>query len=182
MTVARAVSRDSARARSSRARPAASRSIARFARSPSPPACSCSRSSRSSRTPRRARRGPRSRTRGSASSRARNWDPNSRPVRRARLHLRHGPDRGRSRSCIAVPVSLGIALFTTELAPAAARTAVTYVVDLLAAIPSVVYGFWALAVLDAARQTTSTRTSPTRSARSRCSAASSAAPRAARAS
>jgi phosphate transport system permease protein len=48
---------------------------------------------------------------------------------------------------IAVPTSLGIALFITELAPRGWRTAVTYVVDLLAAIPSVVYGFWAIAVL-----------------------------------
>ena len=48
---------------------------------------------------------------------------------------------------LAIPASLGIALFITELAPKRWRTAVTYVVDLLAAIPSVVYGFWALAVL-----------------------------------
>ena len=48
---------------------------------------------------------------------------------------------------LAVPASIGIALFITELAPKAVRSAVTYVVDLLAAIPSVVYGFWALAVL-----------------------------------
>ena len=47
---------------------------------------------------------------------------------------------------IAVPLSLGIALFITELASKKMRTLVTYVVDLLAAIPSVVYGFWALAV------------------------------------
>ncbi len=48
---------------------------------------------------------------------------------------------------LAVPASLGIALFITELAPKRLGSAVTYVVDLLAAIPSVVYGFWALAVL-----------------------------------
>ena len=47
---------------------------------------------------------------------------------------------------LAVPASLGIALFITELAPKHWRSVVTYVVDLLAAIPSVVYGFWALAV------------------------------------
>jgi len=46
----------------------------------------------------------------------------------------------------AVPLSLGIALFITELASKGLRTFVTYVIDLLAAIPSVVYGFWALAV------------------------------------
>src|SRR6476620_10532663 len=43
----------------------------------------------------------------------------------------------------AVPLSLGIALFITELASKRLRTLVTYIVDLLAAIPSVVYGFWA---------------------------------------
>ncbi|MFN8035157.1 MAG: phosphate ABC transporter permease subunit PstC [Acidimicrobiia bacterium] len=48
---------------------------------------------------------------------------------------------------IAVPVSIGVALFITELLPRRARTPVIYVVDLLAAIPSVVYGLWGLAVL-----------------------------------
>lgn len=48
---------------------------------------------------------------------------------------------------LAIPASLGIALFITELAPRRWGNAVTYVVDLLASIPSVVYGFWALAVL-----------------------------------
>jgi phosphate transport system permease protein len=46
----------------------------------------------------------------------------------------------------AVPLSLGIALFTTEVAPKRMRTLVTYVIDLLAAIPSVVYGYWAFVV------------------------------------
>jgi phosphate transport system permease protein len=48
---------------------------------------------------------------------------------------------------IAVPVSIGVALFITEVAPKAARKPVTSLVDLLAAIPSVVYGLWGLAVL-----------------------------------
>ena len=48
---------------------------------------------------------------------------------------------------LAIPASIGIALFITELAPRRVQSGVTYVVDLLAAIPSVVYGFWALAVL-----------------------------------
>ena len=47
---------------------------------------------------------------------------------------------------LAVPVSFGIALFITELASRRVRTFITYVVDLLAAIPSVVYGFWALVI------------------------------------
>ncbi|MGO9872427.1 MAG: phosphate ABC transporter permease subunit PstC [Acidimicrobiia bacterium] len=48
----------------------------------------------------------------------------------------------------AVPLSFGIALFTNELAPRRLRRPVIYIVDLLAAIPSVVYGLWALAVLE----------------------------------
>jgi phosphate transport system permease protein len=47
----------------------------------------------------------------------------------------------------AIPLSLGIALFTTELASKRLRSWITYTVDLLAAIPSVVYGYWALIVL-----------------------------------
>jgi phosphate transport system permease protein len=48
---------------------------------------------------------------------------------------------------LAVPVSLGIALFLTELAPPRMRAPVIYVVDLLAAIPSVVFGLWGVLVL-----------------------------------
>ena len=48
---------------------------------------------------------------------------------------------------IAVPVSLGIALFTNEMAPRRMRRPVTYIIDLLAAIPSVVYGLWGVLVL-----------------------------------
>jgi phosphate transport system permease protein len=48
---------------------------------------------------------------------------------------------------IAVPVSLGIALFLTEVAPRGLRLPVVYAVDLLAAIPSVVYGLWGILFL-----------------------------------
>jgi phosphate transport system permease protein len=48
----------------------------------------------------------------------------------------------------AVPLSLGISLFITELASARLRRWTTYVVDLLAAIPSVVYGYWAISALE----------------------------------
>ncbi len=48
---------------------------------------------------------------------------------------------------IAVPVAVGIALFVTEMAPASVRRVVTFLVELLAAIPSVVYGLWGLMVL-----------------------------------
>lgn len=48
---------------------------------------------------------------------------------------------------LAVPVSLGIALFVTEVAPRRARGVIVALLDLLAAIPSVVFGLWGLAVL-----------------------------------
>jgi phosphate transport system permease protein len=48
---------------------------------------------------------------------------------------------------LSVPVSVGISLFTTELAPRRLRGAMVNLVDLLAAIPSVVYGLWGIAVL-----------------------------------
>jgi len=47
----------------------------------------------------------------------------------------------------AVPVSIGIALFLSELAPRRLRRPVIYLIDLLAAIPSVVFGLWGLLVL-----------------------------------
>jgi phosphate transport system permease protein len=48
---------------------------------------------------------------------------------------------------VAVPVSLGIALFLTELAPRRLRAPVVYLIDLLAAIPSVVFGLWGILFL-----------------------------------
>ncbi|NLE74333.1 MAG: phosphate ABC transporter permease subunit PstC [Actinobacteria bacterium] len=48
---------------------------------------------------------------------------------------------------IAVPLSLGVALFLTEIAPRWIRGPVAYLVDLLAAVPSVVYGLWGVFVL-----------------------------------
>ena len=49
---------------------------------------------------------------------------------------------------IAVPISVGIALFVTEVAPRRLRKPVVYTIDLLAAIPSVVFGLWALRELE----------------------------------
>lgn len=48
---------------------------------------------------------------------------------------------------IAVPVAIGIALFISHYAPRRLATALGYLVDLLAAIPSVVYGLWGVMVL-----------------------------------
>lgn len=47
----------------------------------------------------------------------------------------------------AVPVSIGIALFLSELAPRKLRRWVVYLVDLLASVPSVVFGLWGILVL-----------------------------------
>jgi phosphate transport system permease protein len=48
---------------------------------------------------------------------------------------------------LAVPVSLGIALFTTQVAPARLRRWIVSVIDLLAVIPSVVFGLWGVLFL-----------------------------------
>ena len=48
---------------------------------------------------------------------------------------------------IAVPVSFGIAMFLTEIAPRWMKGAVSMAVELLAAIPSIIYGMWGLFVL-----------------------------------
>jgi len=45
---------------------------------------------------------------------------------------------------VAVPVAGGIAIFLAELCPAWLRTPLTWMVELLAAIPSVVYGLWGI--------------------------------------
>lgn len=47
---------------------------------------------------------------------------------------------------IAVPVSFGIAIFLTELAPPWLRRPIGVAIELLAAIPSIVYGMWGLFV------------------------------------
>jgi len=47
----------------------------------------------------------------------------------------------------AVPISLGVAIFLSELAPAWLRGPVGFLVELLAAVPSVVYGLWGIFVL-----------------------------------
>jgi phosphate transport system permease protein len=48
---------------------------------------------------------------------------------------------------IAVPLSIGVAVFTTEMCPRALRGPLSFFVELLAAIPSVVYGLWGIFVL-----------------------------------
>jgi phosphate transport system permease protein len=48
---------------------------------------------------------------------------------------------------IATPLAVGVAIFLSEFAPAWIRQPVAFLVDLLAAIPSVVYGLWGILVL-----------------------------------
>lgn len=48
---------------------------------------------------------------------------------------------------IAVPLSLGVAIYLTEFAPRRIRGPAAFVIELLAAIPSVVYGLWGIFVL-----------------------------------
>jgi phosphate transport system permease protein len=48
---------------------------------------------------------------------------------------------------LAVPLALGVAIFLTEFAPRPLREPVGTLVELLAAIPSVVYGLWGIFVL-----------------------------------
>jgi phosphate transport system permease protein len=48
---------------------------------------------------------------------------------------------------IATPIALGIAVFIAELCPAALRQPLVFLTELLAAIPSIVYGLWGIVVL-----------------------------------
>lgn len=48
---------------------------------------------------------------------------------------------------LGVPVSIGIATYLSELAPPWVREPLSFVVELLAAVPSVIYGLWAMYAL-----------------------------------
>jgi len=48
---------------------------------------------------------------------------------------------------IATPIALGIAVFISELCPATLRQPLVFLTELLAAIPSIVYGLWGIFVL-----------------------------------
>lgn len=49
---------------------------------------------------------------------------------------------------LGAPVAIAVALFITQYAPRKIGAVLGYIVDLLAAVPSVVYGLWGLLVLD----------------------------------
>jgi phosphate transport system permease protein len=48
---------------------------------------------------------------------------------------------------LSTPIALGIAIYISELSPRRLRTPLTYLTELLAAIPSIVYGLWGIFVL-----------------------------------
>ncbi|WP_028462644.1 phosphate ABC transporter permease subunit PstC [Nocardia sp. 348MFTsu5.1] len=48
---------------------------------------------------------------------------------------------------LAMPIALGISIFLTEYAPKRLVSPIAYVIDLLAAVPSIVYGLWGILVL-----------------------------------
>jgi len=48
---------------------------------------------------------------------------------------------------IAVPLSIGVAVYVTEMCPIRLRAIISFLVELLAAIPSVIYGLWGIFVL-----------------------------------
>ncbi len=48
---------------------------------------------------------------------------------------------------LAVPVALGIAIFVTQMAPPRIGGAIAFLIDILAAIPSIVYGLWGFFVM-----------------------------------
>ena len=47
---------------------------------------------------------------------------------------------------LAVPLAIGVAVFLTEMCPQMLRAPLAFITELLAAIPSVIYGFWAVIV------------------------------------
>jgi phosphate transport system permease protein len=57
---------------------------------------------------------------------------------------------------LAAPVALGIAVFVSELSPAWLRSPLIFLTELLAAIPSIVYGLWGIFVLVPAVRTLET--------------------------
>ena len=54
---------------------------------------------------------------------------------------------------IGVPVSIGVAVFLSEVSPLRLRSTLSFFVEMLAAVPSVVYGLWGLIVLAPALST-----------------------------
>lgn len=47
---------------------------------------------------------------------------------------------------LSLPVSIGVAVFLSEIAPQSVRTPFSFLIEILAAIPSIIYGFWGIFV------------------------------------
>jgi len=76
------------------------------------------------------------------------WDPNGTPARFGIAQLAFGTVISSLLALVmATPVAIGIALFVSYYAPRSVAGPLGYLVDLLAAVPSIVYGLWGLLVL-----------------------------------
>src|SRR5690606_16547773 len=76
------------------------------------------------------------------------WNPNAQPPRFGIAQLAFGPAMSSLPALLmATPVAIGIALFISFYSPRRLASGLGYVVDLLAAVPSIVYGLWGLIFL-----------------------------------
>ncbi|MBK9333587.1 MAG: phosphate ABC transporter permease subunit PstC [Ignavibacteria bacterium] len=55
---------------------------------------------------------------------------------------------------MSLPISIGVAIFLSELVHKSVRTSLSFLVEILAAIPSIIYGFWGIFVLAPFMRTT----------------------------
>jgi len=55
---------------------------------------------------------------------------------------------------ISLPISIGVAVFLSEIVHKSVRTPISFLIEILAAIPSIVYGFWGIFVLAPFMRTT----------------------------
>ena len=77
------------------------------------------------------------------------WDPNATPPRFGIAALAFGTVLSSVIALgLALPVALGVALFISHYAPRRLSGPLGYVIDLLAAVPSVVYGLWGIFFLN----------------------------------
>lgn len=76
------------------------------------------------------------------------WFPDANPPRFGAISLAFGTLLSAFLAlCIAAPIAIGSALVAVELVPRTLGRWIGYAVDLLAAVPSVVYGLWGMVVL-----------------------------------
>ncbi|MFZ1322792.1 MAG: phosphate ABC transporter permease subunit PstC [Ignavibacteria bacterium] len=55
---------------------------------------------------------------------------------------------------ISLPISIGVAIFLSEIVHKSIRTSLSFLIEILAAIPSIIYGFWGIFVLAPYMRTT----------------------------